>query len=804
MHRTSAAQRLAAAMVLATLLAGALASGVAGAGAVTLQARALVAGRFEAGGWAALAVSLQNDGEPVSGYLAVDSEDGTARRFVELPAGSRKQEMLYLRPQAFARTVSVRFESTAGERLATDEADLRVLERVTGNVAVVGDSTGTLRPQLIARATDLPEPTAMIAADLPERPEPLRGLETIIWSGDSSGVTPAQRRALERWVAAGGQLVVIGGPDWQARTAAFADLLPVGSLRSVDAVSLATLAAWAGADPPPGAESVTASVGDPDGDAIVLTRAGDDVLAAAMSLGAGRISWIGIDLATEPFRAWPGAPSLWARLIPDERIAQQFGGGFMPEEEVGYVLAQALQNLPALEVPPAELLLGVLVAYILLIGPASYVVLGRLDRRELAWVTAPVLVLVFSAGTYAIGASLKGSDVILNEVAVVRTTDGGSAASVSTYAGVYSPTRASYDVVARGDALFSALQNPFDGGATRSGTLLTEQGDPSRLRGLAVGVFGMQAIRAEATIPYQASLGVDWSITESGASGTVTNHGTTAMEDVAIISMDGGLMVGTLSPGQSKDFELTGRQLSGTAASEQVYGSMAINLSSDAQRRAAARRSVIDSLVGYGGLRGALQMPTGGVDRGPFVIGWRVDAPPIAIEIDGHEAQHYSQAVEVISSRPRIGSGQVTIVPSQMVTQVLATVGEASQQEIGFVTVANGEVVFQVSMPLEASGLRPTEVTLIAGNDPGAIYYNQGNVSSLLPAGFRMAVFDHDADAWVDVGDISRASRFVVEDPQAVIDAAGRIQIRIAGTDIAPELGQMPVFAGARVVGVMP
>ena len=63
-------------------------------------------------------------------------------------------------------------------------------------------------------------------------------------------------------------------------------------------------------------------------------------------------------------------------------------------------MSGALSTLPALDVPPAELLLVVIVAYILLIGPISYFVLRRIDRRELAWVTAPILVVVFTACSY--------------------------------------------------------------------------------------------------------------------------------------------------------------------------------------------------------------------------------------------------------------------------------------------------------------------------------------------------------------------------------------------------------------------
>ena len=46
------------------------------------------------------------------------------------------------------------------------------------------------------------------SADIPERSEPLDGLSAIVWADDSSALSEAQRRAMERWVASGGQLVV--------------------------------------------------------------------------------------------------------------------------------------------------------------------------------------------------------------------------------------------------------------------------------------------------------------------------------------------------------------------------------------------------------------------------------------------------------------------------------------------------------------------------------------------------------------------------------------------------------------------
>ncbi|MEX0710531.1 MAG: hypothetical protein WD116_04935 [Chloroflexota bacterium] len=806
-RRPATMARLATAAFTAALLLPALAAPVVGAGPVSMQARALVAGRFESNGWAAVAVTLSNDGPPITGYVAADGEDGTVRRFVELPAAAHKQVALYLRPAPFVRTIELRFESTEGASLATSSADVRVLERTSSHVAIVGDGGGNLRPQLIGRGAGFPEPIPLVPTDLPERPEPLRGIETIVWAADSGGLTEAQRRSLERWVAAGGQLIVLGGPDWQSRTAAFGALLPVEGLSSIDDSDATTLAAWVGGTAPDGSQALTAAVGTLRSAAISLVQdAAGGTLFAAITRGAGRVGFLGIDLATAPFRTWAGASVVWSRLIPDDRLLQQMGGSLLPEEEVADIMSQALANLPALEVPPAELLLAVIVGYILLIGPLSYLVLRRIDRRELAWVVAPVLVIVFSAVSYGIGASMKGSQIIVNQIAVVRSSADGTAASVSTFAGVFSPTRATYDLTVRGDALLSALRttnaDPFTGGQLVN--YPTEQGDPAHLRNLAVSVLGMQAIRADAVLAYTPSLRVTWAIGADSIEGRATNDGAEPMEDVAVISQSGGVMVGNLAPGEGKSFRLPLRNLNGTSTSQQVFGTAGFDSTSPRQRQILVRSQVIDALVGHGGgFPGRVSDATGGIDRGPFLIGWQAEAAPLEVELDGQQIQRYAQAVEVISGRPTMGPGAVTIGPSQLGTEVIETVGEASQVEPGVVTLANGEVSFRVSLPLEATGLVPSRVTVVASTDAGTIFWDQQNVETRLPDGFRIAVYDTVATDWIDLGDLSARTRFDVPEPTHVLDSAGRILIRISASGVPPEFGQPTVFASASIAGVI-
>ena len=230
--------------------------------------------------------------------------------------------------------------------------------------------------------------------------------------------------------------------------------------------------------------------------------------------GAGRVVLIGSDLGVDAYRGWEGAPELWARLLPTNALLEGAFGVPMPDRDVtGGSMARALNTLPTLEVPSGELLLAVIVAYILLIGPVSYLVLGRLDRRELAWVTAPLLVIVFSACSYGIGLSLRGSDLIVNQIAIVRSSAAGATATVETYAGVFSPSRATVDVAVEADALLGRMSTAsLDGavGQPRPG-VASEQGDPARLRDLGIAAAGFEYLRADGVLDHQPALSVSWS-----------------------------------------------------------------------------------------------------------------------------------------------------------------------------------------------------------------------------------------------------------------------------------------------------
>lgn len=790
------ASRLAMLFAVVALLLAAVPARAASS--VDLDARPLLDGHYEVGGWAAISVTLVNDGEPTEGYLTAETRSGVMRRFVEMPAGARKAVTLYVQPEAFQRRMTVRYEEPNGTVEAVVE--VRALEQTSGLTAVVGDGAGNLRPQLSIE-DGRPAPIALTAADLPERPEPLAGLSGIVWAADSSALTEPQQRSIARWVADGGQLVVLGGADWQARTAAFGDLLPLERLAAVDGVAQSELAAWSGTDTPP-VEAATVVMGFPRPDARALITAEDGTpLLTMRSVGAGRVILVGADLATEAHRGWGGAPALWSRLLPSSAAIEQFWGGVPMREEAENAMSQALGNVPSLEVPPAELLLAIIVAYILLIGPISYVILRRLDRRELAWITAPLLVVLFTACSYGIGSTLKGGEVIVNQVSLIRSSTAGGTATVQAYAGIFSPERETFDLSVEADALMAQLRPANVPNARPTSSVVADQGDPARLRGLSIGVFGFEGIRADALVEHDSVLSVSWSHEDGDLVGTVTNIGDEPLSDVAYISSAGGTRVGDLGPGEEATFTLR-QNLNGSSASDSVYGFGGFGGEGERDRTVLLRRQVIDALVGYGGFMPGMDLGSDS-GRGPYLIAWRTTPGPLPVLVEGLNAQRLDHAVEVVAVRPQAASGEVTVEPGRMSVSITEREGDVGDAGPGMVMISDGSAVFSIALPLELSGLAVTEVEIIAGPDPSMVIGEQGGFGGFWPMGFRIEVRNPQTGEWTELGDLGQRNRFEVEDPSTAISSTGRIDVRVAADGMDPNFGQNSIFISARVSGVI-
>ncbi len=690
----------------------------------TMKARALLQGHVRAGAWFAIAVDLENAGPTVTGELQITGGANSQTVFstpVELATGSRKEYLLYALPPTFGGNLTVQLVD--GERLlGKAQVAIALHDQSQLVVGVVSDDPAKVVGQLdlLPGQNGLqPVIVPLQPGDLPERPQAWAPLDRLVWQDvDAASLTPGQIAALQTWVAGGGRLVIVGGTSGADVLTGFPDDLlpyrPTGVLDVDPAVLRPVLGGL-----PEDAATLTAYAGTlARGRA--LATSGDRVIAADESYGAGSVTLLGFDPTTSWIAqgdSWD-AP-MWRRLLPPRS-----GGVVSLADDQGIV--STLANLPSLALPPIGGLLVLLLGYIVLVGPVNYLVLRWIDRREWAWVTVPALIAVFTVGSFGIGAFLRGSDVIVNEVSIVRGAPGTDQAVAQSYLGIFSPSRATFQVRVPGDALLAAPMNG-DTFFSSDSSLDVVQGDPSRIRNLEVGYGSLRTVRADASARgpvVSASLRLE----NGSIKGTITNEGSLPLLAPALVLGSSAARLQDIPPGGSADVQLalSSSLVNQMNLSDRVIGSFQFDGGpmDEAAQRAMVRRNVIDQLTydpntGYNG-----SLPGDGVT----LLAWGTD-PVVTAEIEGAQVRRVANVLYEVPLPVTI-RGPVTFSNDLLRTSPVEVNASWFSKDPWTISIGIGEVGMAYR-PIAFDGTLDPESLVVAMNQGGDVGLPAGTTSPL-------------------------------------------------------------------------
>lgn len=491
--------------------------------------------------WFPVAITLSNTGEPLKGRLTLnltstigddnrDMHTMSVYSDVELPTTALKRIWLYARSDSedwdgatvtFAargiKTLESSFNlqtrdpgsriiltvSNADEKLAYlngfDDKRLAVASEIAGadefnlpgspNAKSAGGRQGWLRP--LGATQDL----------VPDRWVGLEAADMVVLHDfPHSALTPQQVAAIQGYVAGGGSLLVLGGPDWQRLAQS-----PLGSLWPVqpEASGAASAAetreaverylpngAPSGADKLGGSPAVLAR-GTLRSGAKKLVGQGATTLLAERNWGAGRVIWSAMDPTKPPFVGWRGQQNLWVELIKlsaaprrlesvalsDPRNWSQYDGNGGNRQDATGRMVQVIQNLPQLRMPSTSVIAWFLALYVFILVPVNYFVLRMIDKREWAWVTVPVIAIVFSVASYLAARSIKGSELLARQVNIVQGSGDSELARADSMLWMLTPRRANYNISSSTPSMtisdyYSVAQN--DSGGFRKDTSILE------------------------------------------------------------------------------------------------------------------------------------------------------------------------------------------------------------------------------------------------------------------------------------------------------------------------------------------
>ena len=678
----------------------------ASADGLTLTASFGITGRYRPGTWSPVTITVHNpNGETVSGQLQILASPTPGRGFaggnaalgsalyarsVILGANASQQFIVYTRGiDPGHDTVSVQlmdgFKRGDGRLLArTDNEPTNSTPTITGGALADNDfffvgfggengSYSFLNGQQVnlirlpggssLPVTAIVNPnrsgggvpaTAQVASprsvDLPDKAAGYSGVDAFLLRSDAplDALTEAQTEALKGWVTSGGHLVVVSnGVDPSPLNGAFYTGLLPATIGPAGADGKLTLT-------PKSAPGVMIVPGQPDS-VTGPYGAGRVTLTTASNFAPGQLTQMTGTLLSS---------SLLTHVAQHEEFyAAEYNGSAQN------LLSDAVMHAPSLDAPGTEVIGLFLLFYLIVLVPVNYIVLKRLDRKELAWVTIPLLVLLFAGGTFAVGYAAKGGTVFLNRAAIVETTSGHREAGVYAVIGLFSPHRTSYDIALPGANSLAALPNPgynynfrsqSSGGEMQGNgqTKFVQSSMGTTLLDTSVNMWAMRAFDTQSTNDLGGTFDGLLTRTGSGVSGSLTNHTKYDLSNCVLIYGGQVHSLGPLGQGASLPIALGNYSApgSGSLALPNLPGEMAGD-----ETHSDVRQRMRWALAGYVRSLGAVEsgnnygngLPPPSYRSAPhdaLLIGWS-DNPTLAgpsPQIDGHSLKENDATVVII------------------------------------------------------------------------------------------------------------------------------------------------------------
>jgi len=535
---------------------------------VVMTVKAGFDGRFRENLWMPIQVSVTNNGDPIEGRLVVRPERSNALTNVfstpvSLASGARQVIFLYASMNSFGSSLRVELFDGAGLTAAEVEVPMQSLLPKDSLYVVLSDApnsgvdlTNAHVPEQQAAQVD------WFITDLPDVASALEPINALVFSSvDSGALTTAQRDALRAWVTQGGHLIVTGGVNWQPTAAGLGELLPLVPNDAVDVDGVGALLRYAG-DFRSVADGVArAAIGEVIDGAQVLASSDEGVpLLVRRTLGAGTVDYLTLDPSLEPLNAWSNLNDLWVTLLANTLPRPSWGYGILTTESAD----AALSILPGVTALPETLsMIFFLAAYVLVVGPINYFVLSRLNRRELAWVTIPLFIVLFTVIAWSTGFNLRGSDATLNRLSVVQVWPNAPDAYAHQLIGVLAPRRASYNLAVSDARVLRPIQAAQQGILTtassgvdivQSDTFTAQEfvADASYVAGfMTSGPIAKPSLEVQASMAFRSSAEAAAAVIR----GSVRNDSGADLLDAVLLVNGGTYALGDVPNGELETFE---------------------------------------------------------------------------------------------------------------------------------------------------------------------------------------------------------------------------------------------------------
>lgn len=257
---------------------------------------------------------------------------------------------------------------------------------------------------------------------------------------DTSKLNKTQYDILKQWVTNGGTLLLGTGSKYNKTLSVFKDDFITGTQGSVQPVTTSLiyeLATNGDNKNQTQLDALSLSVKDSS----VLMKEKDTVLVQSIEKGKGVVGILAFDMGQAPFVNWNNNTAFMSKLIGV--VNPEIGSGRNVNEYRTndiYMVRNAMNQFSEMARANTSSFYLILLIYVLAVAPLSYFILKKFDKRELMWITVPVIAVVFSAVVFYSASGTRLGEITTNMISFLNIDDKGNA-SADTYAGIFNSNK---------------------------------------------------------------------------------------------------------------------------------------------------------------------------------------------------------------------------------------------------------------------------------------------------------------------------------------------------------------------------
>lgn len=403
--------------------------------------------------------------------------------------------------------------------------------------------------------------TKLTQSNLPEELDAMKMFNIIVIDNfDTSKLTEKQYETLKNWVNEGGLLLIGTGDTYNKTLSKFKDDFIGLKLDGTTTINTKALYNMVG-DNAVTPMKISVLKSKMQNSTSVISENGVD-LVQKLEKGKGTVALAAFDFGLNPISDWSLKSNFTNKLF--EQAAPKMyssnhhrGGNIMNYDE-----RVNLQNIAEMSTLSATKMGILFLVYIVLVSIVNYIILKKMDKRELMWITVPVLSVIFAIIMYGTGAATRITKPIANVLSFVNIDDNGNI-DTDTYAAVFSPKKGDMKVEGVGDTTIRPIMNNYYGGRSSIDTTKASKNIEQKvnltpklsIEFFKLGVFSNKTIGIDSKTKAKGNIECNINYANSSFKGDIKNNSGFDIDEGYIVDKSSYIPIGSIKNGESKNID---------------------------------------------------------------------------------------------------------------------------------------------------------------------------------------------------------------------------------------------------------